>query len=318
MHEEILAGQFGIAADSVTEVQGGWAAAAYRVDTAGRRYFLKAYDKGRPTVRHWTARIDHYIPALAWLAENTELGQCVPRPLYTSDGRYKAEDEKGIYLLFPFIEGVTIGLRPLTRPQTVELAGIIGELHRHGSQLPFACDGLEEVISLPFCTALNDFLDDIHKQTGRLRDLLKPWVPMLYRAVNITVRLRDTARKDCETLVLCHTDAHNWNLMQGDRLILIDWEGLCLAPPEADLFMFEGCEFFGDFLEAYSRVHPDYRLNREMLLFYLFRRRMEDIWEFIAQLLYDKPDECKADTIYRSLDSEFAGTEKLLNRYDPE
>ena len=45
---------------------------------------------------------------------------------------------------------------------------------------------------------------------------------------------------------LCHTDIHGWNLMQEDRLILIDWEGLKLAPVEADLFSFTETFFFGD------------------------------------------------------------------------
>jgi thiamine kinase-like enzyme len=39
---------------------------------------------------------------------------------------------------------------------------------------------------------------------------------------------------------LCHTDAHGWNLMQNQNLMLIDWEGLKLAPVEADLRALRG------------------------------------------------------------------------------
>ena len=36
--------------------------------------------------------------------------------------------------------------------------------------------------------------------------------------------------------------------------------------------------------------HPGAVLDRDRLEFYRVRRRCEDIWEFIARILYDNPD----------------------------
>jgi spectinomycin phosphotransferase len=80
--------------------------------------------------------------------------------------------------------------------------------------------------------------------------------------------------------------------MQSDRLILIDWEGMKLAPPEADLFAFIGNLFWHNcsdkFMKTYQSVHKDFEINIEVLEFYQTRCRIEDICAFAQGLLYDK------------------------------
>ena len=80
--------------------------------------------------------------------------------------------------------------------------------------------------------------------------------------------------------------------MQSDRLVLIDWEGMKLAPPEADLFAFIGNLFWhncsDEFLKIYESIRKDFKLNSEVLEFYQIRRRIEDIEAFAQSLLYDR------------------------------
>lgn len=100
-------------------------------------------------------------------------------------------------------------------------------------------------------------------------------------------------------MALCHTDIHNWNLMQfKQQLILIDWEGLRLAPVEADMMFLVDKPYYNRFLSIYRKSHKDFVINPDALQFYQEKRKLEDIWEFIEQLLFDNQDtQERADTI---------------------
>lgn len=88
--------------------------------------------------------------------------------------------------------------------------------------------------------------------------------------------------------VLCHTDLHHWNLMQAENLLVIDWEGLKLAPAEADMMFLTSEPYFKKFMEIYRKYHKNYHINKDALTFYQLKRKLEDIWEFTEQLLYEE------------------------------
>lgn len=73
--------------------------------------------------------------------------------------------------------------------------------------------------------------------------------------------------------------------------MLIDWEGLKLAPVEADMMFFVDKPYFNEFLGIYQNTHKKYEMNPYALEFYQSKRKLEDIWEFMEQLLYDEQDE---------------------------
>lgn len=106
-------------------------------------------------------------------------------------------------------------------------------------------------------------------------------------------------------MALCHTDIHNWNLMQRDeQLVLIDWEGLKLAPVKADLMFFVDKPYYDVFMNIYLKLHKDFLINTDALLFYHIRRKLEDIWEFIEQLLYDNQEDKERNETIKVLDGE--------------
>ena len=60
----------------------------------------------------------------------------------------------------------------------------------------------------------------------------------LEQSIDRVEGLSEILRRSNPKMALCHTDIHNWNLMQRDeQLVLIDWEGLKLAPVKADLML---------------------------------------------------------------------------------
>ena len=100
--------------------------------------------------------------------------------------------------------------------------------------------------------------------------------------------LSEKLKKASYDMTLCHMDAHGYNLIQSNRLILVDWEMAKYAPPELDLILFTKPEYWSIFIEHYKNFRPNIRVNDDLLEFYVHRRNIEDIWEYINTIMYNK------------------------------
>ena len=286
----VLPVHYGLRADAITQVQGGWSAAAFVVRVDKGMYFAKVYDKHRPSVQSWIARMPHYMPAVRWLSENTPLRDRMAAPMNTIAGDYKVENNDAILLLYPFIDGETLCKAGLSAEQIRQLADTLALLHSYGKDIPVPIDAITETYALPFMERLSPV-----SAAKQLPPIIAPaidaHVPAIRSAMERLRRLADDMRRNPPAYALCHTDVHGWNLLWNGSLILIDWEGLQLAPVEADLFTFTDGFFYAEaseaFLAAYRKTHPDYAVNQTAMCFYRLRRRLEDIAEFIHSMLHD-------------------------------
>lgn len=303
---DILNKQYNINSTSITPQTGGWSALAYKVSDGVKDYFLKVYEKSRASTPKLTALIDTYVPITLWLNENTDMKGKLPVPLLTQDGKPKCEDDNGIYLLYEYIDGKTVGSSELTEKQVQQIAKIIATLHSYSVEIPIDTTGIREDFSLPFLDQLKEIL---HKEYASLpvdlKELLEPYIKPLKQSFDRVERLAIALRQSNPKMVLCHTDIHNWNLMQWhEQIVLIDWEGLKLAPVEADLMFFIDKPYYDVFINIYLKMHTDFVINTDTLLFYRIRRKLEDIWEFIEQLLYDNQEDQERNETIRYLKSE--------------
>ncbi len=288
--EQMLHKEYGIQARSFQELPAGWSASAWKVHSDCGDYFLKVYDKHKPSTKSWVARIDSYMPVVLWLHENTELRTKMTAPIFARDGAYKKEDAAFLYMVFPFIEGSTIGSETLRPEQTREIAKIISDLHFYGAEIPVPTNSLSETFDISFCMTLTERLKNI-EDADHLKEMLIPYTAMLSQAIETLQKTASLLQNSKMRYSLCHTDIHGWNLIQSEHLILIDWEGLKLAPVEADLFSFTETFFYDyaweDFMAVYQTAHRDYQINMDVMRFYRLRRRLEDIYEFIESILFD-------------------------------
>lgn len=277
--------------------QGGWASLAFKVSNKNQNYFLKVYEKSRASTPKLTALIDQYVKVLEWLMNNSNLKGKISVPFKTNSGEYKCEDEYGVYLLYEYIDGETIGDRGLTGNQVYQLSKIITEPHSYGDDIPIGTDALKEDFEVTFLQVLRKILqngrDDLSSDVWRLISSSKSQLNDLIQMIE---ELSQNLKNGYLSMALCHTDLHNWNLMQsGNQLMLIDWEGLKLAPVEADLMFLVDKPYFSEFLSIYQKTHQGFSINPDAMAFYQGRRRLEDIWEFMEQLLYDEQDEQERD-----------------------
>ncbi len=312
---EVLVRRFGVAPAHVAQVQGGWSAKAFRVDTGDKRYFLKEYDRTQRSVLPWIDRIDSYIYVQGYLAKTPRLRGRMVAPVCAPQGEYKIQEGDRVYLLFDYEEGATVGFGKLNALQMRELAQILAELHEFGEEIPCDMSGLAEDISLWFCDELRAFLKSGHK--GGPGVAMRRHGQIWEAAVDETLRLKKTVRLSAPKLCLCHTDAHGNNVMKGERLVLADWEGLCVAPPEADLFMYARDPLRSVFFGAYCDARAGFVLDADMLRFYLLRRQVEDAWADVLRLVNDHPDEGETRELYRQLQACAENAEALLSAAPP-
>lgn len=300
--KQMLFGEYGIQVQSLQEIPPGWSASAWKVNADCGSYFLKVYDKHKPSTKSWVTRIDSYMPVVVWLYENTDLRTKMTAPIFSREGTYKWEDSSFLYMVFPFIEGTTTCSDKLKPEQIREIAQIVSELHSYDTEIPVPTNSLRETFDVSFCTDLADRLGRIHA-VACLNEMLLPYTDTLIQRIDELQKTAISLQNSKIPFFLCHTDIHGWNLIQSENLILIDWEGLKFAPVEADLFSFTETFFYDyaweEFMAIYCKEHKNYKVNTEAMRFYRLRRRLEDIYEFVESILFDHLEQ---DEIDRSLD----------------
>ena len=297
---KILQEYFEIDVTSVIPLAGGWASLAFKVTNDKKIFFLKMYEINRSSTPKLVKRIDQYVPIMHWIAGNSHfLSGKVTLPLLTKDGVYKYEDNDAFYLLYEYIDGETIGDQPINIQQIDQLSEIIAALHAFGDEIPFDTAAIREDYRVPYDRLIGDMVSITSpKMTNDLRRIIDPFLSRLIVLAEQVGHLADVLKKRDIRMALCHTDLHNWNMIQAnEQLVLIDWEGLKLAPVEADLFFLYKEPYFARFLEIYQRTHSQYQPDETVLKYYQGRRKLEDIGEFIEQLLYDPLDQKKRESV---------------------
>ena len=309
---------FGWNARTIREVPGGWSAHALVVDADAGRYFVKVYDKHRPTVQGWIARMQENMPVVLWLRDNTLLGERMAAPLLTCNKDYKVENADFLALVFPYIEGNTLGSAPLAAEQIRQLAQLLAALHGSGFRPGAPVEGIAETYAVPFLDGMEAYLS-ARDLPGDVRRIFSPYVSVLADAIKMLGRRAEGMQLDQTACTLCHTDVHGWNLMwDGETLHLIDWEGLMFAPAEADLFAFSDGFFFDyareEFFQTYAALRPDFVLNPQAMDFYRLRRRMEDIYEFLRGILADGLSESERQKSLAHLQRECEALSRMEKR----
>ena len=288
--KQILKTQYNVVCSNIAEVYGGSSGmnSHYKVTTDSNIYFLKVYDKNKVQTAQRTENIDTYIPILVWLNENTDLRGRIIRPYKTMNGENRFEDDENIYLLFDYVEGDTAGIT-LSQSQLIEAAEILACLHTIGNSIPFDMNRIKEDFAVPFCFLLDKFMAKKYAASPEyIKSVLAPYLDKINEKNEKVKALSEKIREKNYTMTLCHMDAHGYNLIQSERLVLVDWEMAKYAPPELDLILFTKPEYWSVFIEHYNKLRTDFVLDKDLLSFYIHRRNIEDIWEFINSIVNDK------------------------------
>jgi len=304
---------YGIRICGLTYIPQGEASFSYVAEAeGGERYILKVLDDSR-LGRQAAAQMIHAIPAMVELRATGVLTN-LPQPVLTRTRAPLAPCEADQLALSLYVEGrcPTPGL--MRRPDVWQaVARSVARLH--AAPVTLRASGLErEAYDVPFEAALRDGLVALTRDDASSPGCLALAAMLLPRRealLSLLGRLRvagDVARELASPLVLCHTDIHEANLLvdgDGDVTIL-DWVGLKWAPAEHDLFSFTGDEF-GTFLAAYLEAGGVRSLHAETFEFYLLRRNLEDLTDYIVRILHEDDEEQAAMDIAAAEEECIAG-----------
>jgi spectinomycin phosphotransferase len=291
---ECLRDRYGLEVDGLTFVPYGldsWSYVARSTD--GGRTFVKLTRGAPPT----NTPSGSELPLLAALAAR---GVPVPRPIPDRDGVFLNHIDAYDLHLLEYLEGRNLEDETAWPHELYRrVAEIVAAVHAstaavrslvdrvEGYELPFVPGLVASLAAIDTSGALST--DDTTAAT--LRRLVAPRAVDLRSAISRLKQLRDLARVRSSEQVLCHTDIWGSNLLlsSGGALHLLDWNGALIGPPERDLFMFGGASFFpperlGWFLDQYEAAFRPVRLDAATFGFYLYRRNLEDLAEFVGSI----------------------------------
>jgi spectinomycin phosphotransferase len=253
--------------------------AVYRAHaTGGRPYFVKLrrgpFEQRAVSIPGWLSAhgVDTLIPPIAAIT-----GQ-----LWTRLGPFTV-------VLYPFVAGKDAYETPLTERQWQAFGATIRGIHR--AQLP-----PELAAGLP-----RERFDDEARQllsgvlSGRVAatatDAAAQELLALFReqgalTLELVARAERLARElkaRPRPLVLCHGDLHAGNLLLAeDRLYLVDWDTLVLAPKERDLMCIGGGLGFAgsspeDEVRQFYQGYGPAQIDPVALAYYRYERIIQDL-----------------------------------------
>jgi len=272
---------------TITPMSPGFVAHAHRLDTATHVAMVKTYDRQRAVTARMLEYAPFYLEVTAWLAQQPALANRITFPYALVQGGYLVDDGQYVSALFNFIAGVTPRDVPLTMAQQLHLVTTVGLIHRMTPLVPLPPVCRRETFAVrwdqPFADLLGDGWDALNPNVAAMLAPHRQTLGVLLAQLRtLGAQLRTRALP----LVLCHTDIHGWNTMvTGDTTHLIDFEGLVLAPAEQDLFFWFDDPRWSEIFVTYTQVVGGHQFDSQALLFYQLKRYLEDIYEWVAELI---------------------------------
>lgn len=291
---ETIRQSYGFPVSSLTFFPEGTVGCHYLADCEdGQRYFVTLLTGGAlATIQR--ERLDFILMLRSDLYEHG-LFTAQPAVHRTLDGKLKADFNGQPLTVSEFVAGGNLWSRWPPDPSFgAELGRLTARLHNATSGIKIQVPYVEQ-FAIPFESVLRKSLADldaglhgIRPGQRTLRDLVLPRRETILNMLVHLHKLGVTARQLNPPLVLVHTDMHGGNLIRtpSGELVVVDWEGLMLAPAEFDLFMFMN-DGFDAMLEEYFRLARSPRLFPELFAFKFYHRNLEDIAYFLVSILYE-------------------------------
>lgn len=220
----------------------------------------------------------------------------VMAPLPTTDHQLSVQRHSFDWMLYPFFEGRNGFERALTAAQWAALGAALGGIHR--AELPPAllagipketyAHHWREGVRRYQRRFINGFVGDaivqrFHAFWGQHDEEIDT---LVYRSEQLASILLEKALPQ----VVCHADIHAGNVLLGDndRIAIVDWDTLVLAPKERDLmFVGGGVGHVWNQPEEEAQFYQGYGatdIDAVALAYYRHERIVRDILEISDQV----------------------------------
>ena len=255
--------------------EGSW---AYKgEDQAGENWFIKLSRTDTTAVARVTTYLRDTLGLTFVLAPIVGIGSAEPKI-------------KEYYLtVYPFTDGKVLGPADL-EPYPTEIGSDLRRLHE--ARLPEELRVLLAQESFDrFQTSTNDLVARTRAYTGDnvLLQRLGESINLHSRAIDTVLKNGQALSEHCKRLtlsyklVVCHADIHPDNIMATSQgLVMIDWDGLMLAPRERDLMFYStDMRTESDLRQAYGL---DVTLNEDLVTYYHYEWVLQEFTDYIGRL----------------------------------
>ena len=274
--------------DEYHPLRAGYVAFVHRVrGEDGRDYVLKTYDDARPISRMILPTLTALTLATVWLAHQEGVrGRIVAPSVALPPVRTGAYTT----VLFPFIDGVTPREQTLTDVQLAQLVFTVAHIHNIQGEHHGLVGVPREDFDAVWTAAVLPALERVDVPQHRLAAVFGGRAKLIAQLFRAFRRQASVIAKTKPAMVLCHTDIHGYNvIIDQDIPLLIDWEGMKIAPKEHDLMFWHGAERWELVWQMYHTVHPTAQIDTSLLKFYQMRRLFEDMIQDIERVEQEHP-----------------------------
>jgi spectinomycin phosphotransferase len=305
-HLALVCRSFGVSpVQQPIPLRGGYVAYVHRIDsTDGTVYFSKTYDALRSVTAMIMPTLESISVATQWLANQPGLQQRLVAPCTTMHGHVLVLDDRFTTLLFAYVEGVTPRETPLTDSQLAHLVDTVARIHTIDVHTAALAAVPRERFAPIWFDDIIPAIDRIAISSHVLHALLCDKVAGLYATFHVFRALAHTLATMQHPMVLCHTDIHGYNVVinTDDVPVLIDWEGMMVAPPEHDLMFWTADERWQQICERYRLRHPHQVIDAQRLRYYMGRRLFEDMIQDIQRIEGETLDDGMRTALLTSLE----------------
>ncbi len=284
------------------------------VSETGEKYFAKASTSVSPISLHVASLLRHRCDIRGVVA-----------PLETQDGELSVPWQNFNVSLFPFIEGKSrwdlwkVG-KDFTDTELRQTGVLLATIHNATASVNLNCLPVAEY-DLPLRNELYVVLEAAEKKTSSENKYQKQLLEALvaHRAAILqTLRRYDDLGRSATALqtpfVITHGDPTPGNLIidAENRLHIIDWDGVCLGPPEKDLVSFTG-ERFEVVLESYLTERQDsVTLHADIFGFYIYEWTLNEIRDYGNKILFKNNDAQQNEYDWESLQDYLPPNQMLM------
>ena len=310
-----LSAAYALSLQSITFFPEGEDSYGYIVlSETGEKYFAKASTSVPNSCLHAAAALRH---------------QCnisgIVSPLETQEGTLSIPWQDFSVSLFPFIEGKSrwdlwkTG-KDFTDTELSQTGALLATIHECPDTI--APDNLTVAkYDLPLRHELHTVLEAPAKKPLSQNQYQKQVLEGLAQHQSAVLEILDrydSLGRSAEALqtpfVITHGDPTPGNLILDteNRLHLIDWDGVCLGPPEKDLVSFTG-ERFEVVLERYlTERDNDISLHADIFGFYIYEWTLNEIRDYGTKILFKNDDAQQNEYDWESLQDYLPPNQELM------
>lgn len=245
-------------------------------------------------------------------------------PLETQNGELSVPWQIFRVSLFPFIEGKSrwdlwkVG-KDFTDAELTQTAALLATIH--GSTDAIASNSLTvATYNLPLRHELHTVLEAPRKISpqNRYQKQLLDAIAQHSSEILQTLERYDSLGRSATALqtpfVITHGDPTPGNLIidAENRLHIIDWDGVCLGPPEKDLVSFTG-ERFEVVLESYLAERQNgTALHADIFGFYIYEWTLNEIRDYGTKIFFKNNNAQQNEYDWESLQDYLPPDQKLM------